>query len=110
MHGLKSHTTKSKVKKCLVFATKKAARKLIIIILLFAATASASIFLNSFNSGLISEELKVRHDLDRTHMGSEVLDNILIRPQGMAYKRPGTECINTENSDEFRMAIGDLIN
>lgn len=72
---------------------RKTEMKKIFIFLLFAATASGAIFLNSFNSGLISEELKVRHDLDRTHMGSEELDNILIRPQGMAYKRPGTEYI-----------------
>jgi hypothetical protein len=70
-------------------------KKLLIILLLFAAiaTASASIFINSFNSGQLSKDMKQRHDLDRTSMGSETLQNILIRPQGMAYKRPGTEFI-----------------
>lgn len=61
--------------------------------LVFVAAASGAIFLNSFNSGKLGEDMKVRHDLDRTSMGSETLDNILIRPQGMAYKRPGTEYI-----------------
>ena len=66
------------------------------LIFMICATASASIFLNSFNSGRLSEDLKARHELDRTAMGSETLDNILIRPQGMAYKRPGTEFIDNE--------------
>jgi hypothetical protein len=69
-------------------------KKLAMIVLMLAATtASASVFLNSFNSGRLGKDMKVRHDLDRTHMGSETLENILIRPQGMAYKRPGTEYI-----------------
>ena len=71
-------------------------RKLTIIILLFATTVSASLFINSFNSGQLGKDLKSRHDLDRTSMGSEELENILIRPQGMAFKRPGTEFIDTE--------------
>ena len=70
--------------------------KKLIIILLFAATASASLFINSFNSGQLGKDLKSRHDLDRTSMGSEELENILIRPQGMAFRRPGTEFIDTE--------------
>jgi len=69
--------------------------KKLIIILLFAATASASLFLNSFNSGQLGKDLKSRHDLDRTSMGSEELSNILIRPQGMAFKRPGTEFVES---------------
>ncbi len=68
-------------------------RKLAIILLLTSA-ASASIFLNSFNSGQMDIKLKIRHDLDQTSMGSETLQNILIRPQGMAFKRPGTEFID----------------
>jgi len=71
------------------------------IILLFAATASAGIFLNSFNSGQLSEDMLQRHDLDRTSMGSEELTNILIRPQGMAYKRPGTEFIADTNDEDW---------
>ena len=70
-------------------------KKLTIIILLFAASASASLFINSFNSGQLGKDLKSRHDLDRTSMGSEELENILIRPQGMAFRRPGTEFIDS---------------
>ena len=71
-------------------------RKILSLILFIsAASASASIFLNSFNSGQLSKDMKQRHDLDRTAMGSEELTNILIRPQGMAFRRPGTEFIAT---------------
>ena len=72
-------------------------RILLILAAIYAiGTASASIFLNSFNSGQLSKDIKYRHDLERTPMGSEQLENILIRPQGMAYKRPGTEFIANE--------------
>lgn len=69
--------------------------KRLILILLLASAAPAAIFLNSFNSGQLSKRLKVRQDLDKTSMGSETLENILIRPQGLAYKRPGTEYIDS---------------
>lgn len=73
-------------------------RKLAIILLL-ASAAPAAIFLNSFNSGQLSKDLKIRQDLDKTSMGSETLQNILVRPQGMAFKRPGTEYIDRRNPD-----------
>lgn len=68
---------------------------------LIFSVASASLFINSFNSGKLSEDMKRRHDLDRTYMGSEELENILIRPQGMAYRRPGTEFIVDTNDANY---------
>ena len=73
-------------------------RRLVILLLLVSA-APAAIFINSFNSGQLNKELKIRHDLDKTAMGSEILQNILVRPQGMAFKRPGTEYIDRRNAD-----------
>jgi uncharacterized protein YxeA len=70
-------------------------KKLILILLLLTAAAPAAIFINSFNSGQLSKDLKVRQDLDKATMGSETLQNILVRPQGMAFKRPGTEFIDS---------------
>lgn len=66
----------------------------IVIPIFLAATASGALLLNSFNSGQLGPIMKYRVDTDKRSMGSEVLENILIRPQGMAYKRPGTEFID----------------
>ena len=51
----------------------------------------------SFNSGRLGPLMKYRVDTDKRSMGAEQLENILIRPKGMAYKRPGTEYIDDAN-------------
>ena len=84
-------------------------KKYIILFLLFTATASAAIFINSFNSGQLSKDLKVRHDLDKATMGSETLQNILVRPQGMAYKRPGTEFIDTAPTVVYQAGVPEVL-
>lgn len=66
------------------------------VLLFFITTASASILINSFNSGQLSKDMRHRHDLEKTLMGAEELENILVRPQGMAYRRPGTEFIDNQ--------------
>jgi hypothetical protein len=76
--------------------------KKIIIILLFSVTASGAVFINSFNSGQLSPKMKNRIDTDRRNMGVETLENILVRPQGMAYRRPGTEFIEAVDTETVR--------
>ena len=71
-------------------------RKLLLL-LLFTCTVSGAVFMNSFNSGQMSKKTKLRLDLEKRQMGVEVLENMLIRPQGMAYRRPGTEMIDDCN-------------
>lgn len=51
----------------------------------------------SFNSGRLSELMKYRVDTDKRSMGVEEAENILIRPKGMAYRRPGTEFVDDMN-------------
>lgn len=69
-----------------------------LLLFLFAVTASGSLFLNSFNSGILSPDMKFRFDVDKRSMGLEEMENMLVRPQGMGYKRPGTEFIDDSNS------------
>ena len=44
---------------------------ILIILSSVAFVAPAAIFINSFNSGQLSKDLKVRQDLDKATMGSE---------------------------------------
>ena len=71
-------------------------KKYIIIILSLASIAVATQL--SFNSGQLSKKIKWRFDLDKRTMGAEEMENILVAPEGMAYKRPGTEYIDDANS------------
>lgn len=57
--------------------------------ILFALTTQLS-----FNSGQLSPLMKYRVDTDKHTMGAEVMENVLVRPEGMAYKRPGTELVD----------------
>ena len=50
----------------------------------------------SFNSGQLSEMMKYRVDTDKRTMGAEELENVIVDQEGMAFKRPGTEFIDTE--------------
>ena len=49
---------------------------------------------NSFSEGALSPLLKYRIDLERRHSGVETLENMLVKPQGMAMRRPGTKLMN----------------
>ena len=64
-----------------------------LIILLFLCTLAMGTQL-SFNSGQLSEMMKWRVDTDKRTMGAEELENVLVRPKGLAYKRPGTELVD----------------
>jgi len=64
-----------------------------LIILLFLCTLAMGTQL-SFNSGQLSEMMKWRVDTDKHTMGAEELENVLVRPKGLAYKRPGTELVD----------------
>lgn len=66
--------------------------------------ANGATIYNSFNSGELSPGLKYRVDVDKRYMGVATLENILVRPQGRAHKRPGTEYVaDVNNSGEVRL-------
>ncbi len=44
----------------------------------------------SSNSGELSPLLKYRVDLEIRFMGVETMENMLVKPQGVALRRPGT--------------------
>ena len=67
-------------------------KKYIILFLLLCSIAAGTQL--SFNSGQLSELMKWRVDIDKRSMACEELENILVRAQGMAYKRPGTEYVD----------------
>ncbi len=60
---------------------------LIIMCLLIAVSFG---FSPSFNSGELSPLIKYRLDLEKRYMGIETMENFLVKPQGMAMRRPGT--------------------
>jgi len=67
-------------------------KKYIILFLLLCSIAAATQL--SFNSGQLSPLMKYRVDTDKHGMGSEEMENVLIRPMGMVYRRPGTELVD----------------
>lgn len=77
--------------------------KRLIIILLFPIIASGAVFINSFNSGQLSPKMKNRIDTDKRSMGVETLENMMVRPQGMVFRRNGTEYISDCNDDNIRL-------
>ncbi len=86
-------------------------KKLAIILLLFASLALGAQL--SFNSGQQSPLMKYRVDVDNRSMAAETLQNIVVSPQGMAAKRPGTEFIDNSTTDDnvrlipFEYSTGD---
>ncbi len=68
-------------------------KKIFIIFLLCLATVAIATQL-SFNSGQLSTKMKWRVDMDIRTMGAEKLENVMVKPTGMAYKRPGTEFVD----------------
>ena len=69
-------------------------KKCLIILFLCSLAVGAQL---SFKWGRMSPLMKYRVDMDNHSMGSEQLENILVRAKGMAYKRPGTEYIDDAN-------------
>lgn len=67
-----------------------------VIILLFLSSLAIGAQL-SFNSGQLGRLMKYRVDVDKHSMGASELENVIVRSQGMAYKRPGTEYIDDAN-------------
>lgn len=66
---------------------------IVISICLLIGAVSANPFFNSFNSGELSPLVKYRVDLDKRYMGVEALENMFVKPQGAAERRPGTKYI-----------------
>ena len=64
-----------------------------IVIFLFLCSLALGTQL-SFNSGQLSEMMKYRIDVEKHSMGCETMENVLVRPKGLAYKRPGTELVD----------------
>ena len=71
--------------------------KYVILIVALSALCLAAPLFNSFNSGELSPLLKYRVDLEKRHMGVENMENMLVKPQGATFRRPGTEYIADVN-------------
>ena len=73
-------------------------KKILLILLFFLVTAAiAAPLFNSFNSGELSHLLRYRVDLDKRYMGVETMENMTVKLQGAAFRRPGTEYIGDVN-------------
>ncbi len=76
-------------------------KKILIIIAVISPIALCAPLFNSFNSGELSPLLKYRVDLQRRQMGVETMTNMIVKPQGAVFRRPGTEYIaDVNNSTE----------
>lgn len=74
-------------------------KKLLFILIFCSVGASAPLF-NAFNSGELSPLIKYRVDLEKRQMGVETMENFLVKQQGAAFRRPGTEYIySAKNSN-----------
>lgn len=68
---------------------------LILIFLFFICFVAYGSLINSFNAGQLGTLLKYRVDLEKQHMGVETLENMIVKEQGAAVRRPGTQYIGT---------------
>lgn len=68
-------------------------KKILFLVLLFGSVVLAAPLFNAFNSGVLSPLLRYRIDIDKRQMGVETLENFLVKQQGAAFRRPGTEYI-----------------
>jgi len=66
-------------------------------IIIFCSMVVAAPLFNSFNSGALTPLLKYRVDLQKRQMGSETMENMLVKVQGAVFRRPGTEYIGDVN-------------
>lgn len=85
-------------------------RKIYLITLMIYLPCSLAVgaFINSFNGGELSPLIKYRVDLDKQHTGAETMENLLVRPQGAAIRRPGTEYIANTKSTENNLLNDDF--
>jgi len=65
----------------------------ILLLLLMASTAFSGELESSFNAGELSPLVKYRVDIEKRNSGVEEMENMLVKPQGAAARRPGTEYI-----------------
>ena len=72
--------------------------KIALIILLCLITVALG-YTPSFNSGELTPLIKYRVDLEKRFMGVETMENFLVRPQGMAIRRPGTFYVATAKAE-----------
>ena len=63
--------------------------KIALIILLIFITVAFG-YTPSFNSGELTPLIKYRVDLEKRFMGVETMENMLVKVQGSAMRRPGT--------------------
>jgi len=71
-------------------------------VLFLAASASAATLM-TFGGGEMSPMMKYRLDFDKRFMGVETLENMLIAPQGLAFRRPGSYYIAEANETDCRL-------
>jgi hypothetical protein len=70
-------------------------------VLIFLCLCTAAIATQlSFNSGQQSQLMKYRVDVDNHSMAAEELNNIIVKPEGRASKRPGSEYVDDSNSTD----------
>ena len=75
-----------------------------ILLLIFCQIGFSASLTNAFNSGELDPLLRYRIDLDKKYLGVETMENFLVRPQGAAMRRPGTQYIETtKNSGEVEL-------
>ena len=67
--------------------------------------AAAAPLFNSFNSGELSPFKRYRVDEETRFMGVETLENMLVKPQGAAMRRPGMEYIACPMPDDTNSVV-----
>ena len=65
----------------------------IIILILLTGVCNAAVLFTSFVGGEESPFMRYRIDLQKRHSGVETMDNMFVKPQGAAMRRPGTQFI-----------------
>lgn len=74
------------------------------IVCLFSIQAFSAPLYNSFNAGELSPLVQYRVDMDARYMGAQMLENMLVKPQGTAIRRPGTRYVTTtKDNGEARL-------
>lgn len=78
-------------------------KKVLLIILLCASSLSAQPLM-SVGAGELSPLLKYRVDFDKRYLGVQTLENMLVKPQGTAVRRPGLYYIaDTKSNTRVRL-------
>jgi hypothetical protein len=77
-------------------------RIFIIILFLPSAVFALSAVITSFSAGEITPRLYGRTDVEQFYDGCRVIENMFVKPQGPAQKRPGTYYV-AEAAGEARL-------